>query len=53
MNYKEELQKLEAELDIELGKIKRLFLQGWLSKPAWARACVWILFGVVTALVFK
>ncbi len=53
MNVKKELQKLETELDAEFGKVKRLLMQGWMSKPAWARACVWILFGAVTALVLR
>ena len=53
MNTKKELQKLETEIDAEFGKVKRLLMQGWMSKPAWARACVWILFGAVTALVLR
>ena len=53
MNYKQELQKLETELDAEFGKMKRLFLQGWITKPAWARATVWFLVGVVTALALR
>ncbi len=48
-----ELKELEVKLDEEYGKIRRLFMQGWLSKPAWARAAVWVLLGAVTALAFK
>jgi hypothetical protein len=53
MDYKKELVNLEAELDAEFGKMKRLFMQGWMTKPAWARAAVWFLAGVVTALALR
>jgi len=53
MNVKQELDDLTTNLDAHSGKFKRLLMQGWLSKPAWARASVWFLLGGVTALVLR
>lgn len=48
-----ELTILEARIDHHYGKFQRLLMHGWLSKPAWARAAVWFLLGVVTALALR
>ena len=51
--FKKKLKEVESELDAEFGKMKRLFLHGFVSKPAWARAAVWLLLGIVTALALR
>ena len=53
MDAKKELRDLEAKIDMNYGKIKRLLMQGWMSKPAWARAAAWCLFSAVTALALR
>ncbi len=47
-----ELKDLEEKIDFRTGKVKRMLSQGFLSKPAWARASFWfVLGGLVFAMV--
>jgi len=49
---KEKLKALEANIDQEFGKIKRVIVHGWMSKPAYIRALGWFISGgVVMAMI--
>jgi len=51
INVKKKLEKIQQELDQDFGKIKRLMMQGLISKPAWVRAMVWFMLGAAAVIV--
>ena len=47
------LEVLEVQIDAKFGKVKRMFMHGWMSKPAWVRATGWFVAGAFVALALS